>query len=42
MYRNYLKNIKAKQIPYKVLKKGDSLTLGGASSYGPLAGHDFY
>jgi len=28
MYRNYLKNIKAKQIPYKVLKKGDSLTLG--------------
>lgn len=28
MYRNYLKNIKAKQIPYKTLKKGDTITLG--------------
>ena len=28
MYRNYLKNIKAKNIAYKVLKKGDTFTLG--------------
>lgn len=29
MYRNYLKNIKAKNIPYQQLKKGDTLSLGG-------------
>ena len=28
MYRNYLKNIKAKNIAYKTLKKGDTFTLG--------------
>ena len=28
MYRSYLKNIKAKNIPYKALKKGDTITLG--------------
>lgn len=27
MYRNYLKNIKAKNIAYKALKKGDTITL---------------
>ena len=26
MYRNYLKNIKAKNIAYKTLKKGDTFT----------------
>ena len=28
MYRNYLKNISAKGIPYKVLRNGDKITLG--------------
>ena len=28
MYKNYLKNIKAKNIAYKALKKGDSFSLG--------------
>lgn len=29
MYRNYLKNIKSKNIPYKALKKGDAITFAG-------------
>ena len=37
MYKNYLKNIKAKQIPYKALKKGDTITLGGDVKFAVLS-----
>jgi competence protein ComEC len=37
MYKNYLKNIKAKNISYKALKKGDSFTLGDAIQFEVLS-----
>lgn len=37
MYRNYLKNIKAKNIAYKVLKKGDTFTLGDDVKFAVLS-----
>lgn len=37
MYRNYLKNIKEKQIPYKALKKGDTITLGDDVKFAVLS-----
>lgn len=37
MYRNYLKNIKNKQIPYKTLKKGDTITLGDDVKFAVLS-----
>lgn len=37
MYRNYLKNIKQKNIPYKALKKGDTITLGDDVKFAVLS-----
>ena len=37
MYRNYLKNIKAKGIPYATLKKGDTVSLGGDVKFDVLS-----
>jgi competence protein ComEC len=42
MYRNYLKNIKAKHIQYQVLKKGDVITLGDDISFTVLAPSEPY
>lgn len=37
MYKNYLKNIKAKNIAYKSLKKGDTITLGDTVQFAVLS-----
>lgn len=37
MYKNYLKNIKAKNIAYKALKKGDTITLGDDVKFAVLS-----
>lgn len=37
MYKNYLKNIKTKNIPYKALKKGDTITLGDDVKFAVLS-----
>lgn len=37
MYKNYLKNIKTKNIAYKALKKGDTITLGDDVKFAVLS-----
>lgn len=37
MYKNYLKNIKAKHISYKALKKGDTISLGDDVQFAVLS-----
>lgn len=37
MYRNYLKNIKEKNIPYQVLRRGDKITLNGDVEFDVMA-----